>query len=101
MEVAENDHQINPRLLLVNGAVGGMSASMIQDPDDHQTGTKYWNTVDERLKSAGATRRAGASRSGSRRPIPPRTRELFPSTFVRWNPNWLASCKCCRIALPT
>ncbi len=55
MAVAEDDRQINPRLLLVNGAVGGMSASMIQDPDDQGTGTKYWNTVDQRLKAAGAT----------------------------------------------
>lgn len=56
MEVAADDPQINPRLLLVNGAVGGMSAAMIQDAKDQRTGTRYWNTVDERLKEAGATR---------------------------------------------
>ncbi len=56
MEVAQDDRQINPKLLLVNGAVGGMSASMVQDAGDQRTGTKYWNTVDERLKAAGAAR---------------------------------------------
>jgi hypothetical protein len=56
MEVAAEDRTINPRLLLVNGAVGGMAAFMIQDPDDGKTGTKYWSIVDDRLKAAGATR---------------------------------------------
>jgi hypothetical protein len=56
MEVAERDPEINPKLLLVNGAVGGMSAAMIQDPDDGKRGTQYWNTVDDRLKAGGATR---------------------------------------------
>ena len=56
MEVAADDRQINPQVLLVNGAVGGMSAAMVQDADDQRTGTRYWNTVDERLKTAGATR---------------------------------------------
>ena len=56
MRVAEDDRQINPQLLLVNGAVGGMSAAMVQDADDQRTGTRYWNTVDERLKAAGVTR---------------------------------------------
>ena len=33
MQVAKEDKEINPRVVLVNGAVGGMSANMIQDPD--------------------------------------------------------------------
>ena len=86
MEVAEDDRQINPKLLLVNGAVGGMSASMVQDAGRPATGTKYWNTVDERLKAAGAARRR-CKWSGSRKPIRPRTRETFPSTSVPWSPN--------------
>lgn len=47
---------INPRFLFVNGAQGGMTAVAIQDPDDKKTGTRFWATVDERLKSAGVTR---------------------------------------------
>jgi hypothetical protein len=46
----------NPHLVFVNGAVGGMTASAIQDPDDGQRGTKYWATVDQRLQQAGVTR---------------------------------------------
>jgi Cu/Ag efflux protein CusF len=50
------DEDRNPRLVFVNGAQGGMTARAIQDSDDKNTGTRYWNTVDERLKSAGVTR---------------------------------------------
>jgi hypothetical protein len=48
--------QKNPALVFVNGAQGGMTASAIQDPDDQASGTRYWTTVDERLKRAGVTR---------------------------------------------
>jgi hypothetical protein len=53
--VAAGDQEINPRIVLINGAVGGMSAEMIQDPDEGR-GTLYWATVDDRLKAAGVTR---------------------------------------------
>lgn len=33
-----------------------MTASAIQDPDDNAVGTRCWNTIDERLKSAGLAR---------------------------------------------
>jgi hypothetical protein len=56
MQVAQADTDISDRVVLVNGAVGGMSAKMVQDPDDRASGTKYWTTVDERLKAAGVTR---------------------------------------------
>jgi hypothetical protein len=46
----------HPQLVFVNGAQGGMTAAAIQDPDDNRTGTRYWDTVDERLKAAGVTR---------------------------------------------
>jgi hypothetical protein len=46
----------NPHLVFVNGAQGGMTAKAIQDPDDRGSGTRYWNTVDQRLKDAGLTR---------------------------------------------
>jgi hypothetical protein len=56
MQTAKADKSLNPRVVLVNGAMGGMSARMIQDPDDHGRGTKYWAHVDEQLKAAGVTR---------------------------------------------
>ncbi len=56
MRVAQRDRDVNPKLVLVNGAVGGMSAALVQDPDDQKRGTKYWTTVDERLEAAGVTK---------------------------------------------
>jgi hypothetical protein len=56
MQAAKEEKDMNPSVVLVNGAVGGMSANRIQNPDDNGSGTKYWATVDERLKAAGATR---------------------------------------------
>jgi hypothetical protein len=50
------DKDKNPRLVFVNGAQGGMTAAAIQDPEDKGRGTRYWSTVDERLKAAGVTR---------------------------------------------
>ena len=61
MQVAGDDPSINPRIVLVNGAVGGMSAEMVQQPDSGR-GKQYWDTVDEKLKAAGVTRAAGAGR---------------------------------------
>ena len=55
MKVARDDPSINPRVLLVNGAVGGMSAEMVQQADSGR-GKQYWDTVDERLKAAAVTR---------------------------------------------
>ena len=56
MQAARDDKAVNPRVVLVNGAMGGMSAHMVQDPDDNGRGTKYWSRVDEQLKAAGVTR---------------------------------------------
>jgi Cu/Ag efflux protein CusF len=50
------DKEKNPHLLFVNGAQGGMTAEAIQNPDDKGSGTRYWTTVDDRLKNAGVTR---------------------------------------------
>ncbi len=47
---------INPRVQFVDGAQGGMTAAAIQDPEDNRTGTRYWNTVDERLRTEGVSR---------------------------------------------
>jgi hypothetical protein len=54
-QVAENDPQKNPQVLIVNGAQGGMTAFRTQDPDDKGSGTQFWTTVDNRLREAGAT----------------------------------------------
>jgi Cu/Ag efflux protein CusF len=51
---AEKDK--NPHVVFVNGAVGGQTAAITQKDDDNGPGTRYWNTVDERLKTAGVTR---------------------------------------------
>jgi hypothetical protein len=50
------DPDRNPHLVFVNGAQGGMTAFAVQDPDDGGSGTRYWDTVDERLKQAGVSR---------------------------------------------
>jgi len=55
-ELANADPQKSPLVCIVNGAQGGMTAARIQNPEDGGSGAKYWGTVDERLKSAGATR---------------------------------------------
>src|SRR5712692_4991981 len=39
MQVAKGDKEINPKIVLVNGAVGAMSAFKIQNPDDKGSGT--------------------------------------------------------------
>jgi len=49
------DPDRNPRVVLVNGAQGGMTAARIQDPAT-PSGMQYWNTVDDRLRQAGVTR---------------------------------------------
>jgi hypothetical protein len=46
----------NPQVQFVNGAVGGMTAWAIQDPEDGKSGTKYWTEVDNRLQMAGVSR---------------------------------------------
>jgi Cu/Ag efflux protein CusF len=46
---------INPKLVFVNGAQGGMTAARIQNPDNAD-GAKYWAEVDRQLNKAGLTR---------------------------------------------
>jgi Cu/Ag efflux protein CusF len=52
----QEKEKLNPQLVFVNGAVGGMTAAATQDPNDQRTGTKYWTEVDQRLQKAGVTR---------------------------------------------
>ena len=54
--LADADPAKNPKLVLVDGAQGGMTAFRIQNADDGASGAKYWGTVDDRLKAAGVTR---------------------------------------------
>jgi Cu/Ag efflux protein CusF len=46
---------INPHLVFVNGAQGGMTAALIQSAD-RGPGKTYWDTVKSRLKALGLTR---------------------------------------------
>jgi hypothetical protein len=46
--------QRNPRVVLVNGAQGGMTAARIQDPAT-PSGMQYWSTVESRVRQAGVT----------------------------------------------
>ena len=46
----------NPALVFVDGAQGGMTAEVIDDPEDGGRGEQYWRVVDERLKQAAVTR---------------------------------------------
>ncbi len=54
--VLAKESDINPQLVFVNGAQGGMTAFRIKNPNDQASGTQYWSVVDQRLKSAGVTR---------------------------------------------
>ena len=54
-EIARADAEVNPQVVIVNGAQGGQTAARTQDPDDHASGTVYWTAVDERLKNAGVS----------------------------------------------
>jgi hypothetical protein len=61
MRAARADKEVNPRVLLVNGAQGGMTAAIIQILDGGRrlpNGQRlsYWDEVDNTLKRAGASR---------------------------------------------
>jgi Cu/Ag efflux protein CusF len=53
--LADADENKDPRLVVVDGAQGGMSAGRIHDPDS-ESGQKFWKEVDARLQQAGVTR---------------------------------------------
>jgi hypothetical protein len=55
-QLADADEATNPRLVIVDGAQGGMTAARVQNPDDNGGGTKFWSEVDRRLNAAGVTR---------------------------------------------
>jgi hypothetical protein len=55
MQLAAADKDLNPSLVLVDGAQSGQTAFKTQDPDDGSTGTKYWRVINQRIQSAGVT----------------------------------------------
>ncbi|MBI3865024.1 MAG: hypothetical protein HY290_24380, partial [Planctomycetia bacterium] len=55
-QLARGDRELNPQLLLVNGAQGAMTAAAIQDPKDGGRGTQFWETVDQRLREGRVSR---------------------------------------------
>jgi hypothetical protein len=57
IDVAVDDKDINPHVVLVNGAVGGVPASEAQKEDaGGPKGIKYWEEVDKRLDAKVASR---------------------------------------------
>ncbi len=56
LDAAHEDKDVNPHVVLVNGAQGGRSAFMIQNPDDGSIGEQYWKEwVAGKLKAADVT----------------------------------------------
>jgi hypothetical protein len=53
--IADRDPLKNPRVVVVDGAQGGMTASRIQDPESAEGGKEYWSAIDRRLAGAGVT----------------------------------------------
>ena len=82
MQVAQDDKDINPNVVLVNGADGGMSANMVQNPDDNGRGAKYWAAVDDKLKAAGVTRGPGTGHLDQGDQSRTRMRASFRNTFA-------------------
>jgi Cu/Ag efflux protein CusF len=61
MHVAKGDTEINPKVVLVNGAQGGMTAEIIQNENGGRANPNgqrlsYWPQVDNLLAKAGVTR---------------------------------------------
>jgi Cu/Ag efflux protein CusF len=55
-QIADADRDKNPKLVIVDGAQGGMTAAVIRNPDDGARGAQYWTTVDQRLDAARVSR---------------------------------------------
>lgn len=54
MRLAAQDRSKNPSVVLVDGAQGGMTATLVSKPHEDQ-GRAYWQKVDQRLKDAGSS----------------------------------------------
>ena len=55
IEVAKDDKEISPSVVIVNGAKGGLPASVVQDAETGK-GKDYWTDIDDHLKDAHVTR---------------------------------------------
>ncbi len=77
MRIAAQDHDLNPKLVLVDGAQGGQVAWVTSNPK-----MPFWEVVDQRLKAAGVTCnqvQAGwvlQANGGPSRPFPVESKEL-------------------------
>lgn len=54
--IADADPSKNPKLVIVDGAQGGMAANIIANPNDPKY-QQFWQTVDDRLEQAGVSPR--------------------------------------------
>jgi hypothetical protein len=54
--MADADPAKNPKLVIVDGAQGGMAANVITNPADSRM-QQFWNTVESRLEQAGVSAR--------------------------------------------
>jgi len=54
--IADADPFKNPKLVIVDGAQGGMAANIIANPNDPKY-QQFWQTVDDRLEQAGVSPR--------------------------------------------
>ena len=54
--LADSDPEKSAKLVIVDGAQGGMTAAVIRNANDNARGTQYWATVDQRLSTARVSR---------------------------------------------
>jgi hypothetical protein len=55
IEIANADPRGNPALVLINGALGGIDAPQWVSDKPKRNGSRPWENIDQRLKSAGVT----------------------------------------------
>ncbi len=76
-KLAAADNELDPRLVIVDGAQGGQTAAVTAKPE-----ARYWTVVDERLNAAGVTARQvqivwlKQANAGPTRPFPAEAKKL-------------------------
>jgi hypothetical protein len=79
---AAQDPAVNPRLVTVNGCVGGQASNIIADPQSN-----YWNIVGQRLDAAGITGKQVQALwiklvfPGPSQPFPVESKKLYNDTI--------------------